>query len=129
MTTVLPPSLDAAEVKWCISRLDWFVGSRMHATIAALSTATPVAAYAYSDKTRGVFETCGAEDHVIDARRSSGEEAVERLMASYRVRQTSRATLARDTAATVSRSRDQLRDVIALVHDAAPTTTLGGGRL
>src|SRR5699024_10236542 len=28
----LSPGLDAAEVKWCISKVDWFIGSRMHAT-------------------------------------------------------------------------------------------------
>src|SRR5699024_7951360 len=58
-TSVLPTSLDAAHLKWCIATMDWFVGSRMHATIAALSSLVPVYGYAYSDKARGVFESCG----------------------------------------------------------------------
>ena len=56
---MLSPDLDASEVKWCISKLDWFVGSRMHATIAALSSGVPCAAIAYSRKFRGVFATLG----------------------------------------------------------------------
>lgn len=47
------------EAKWCISQCDWFVGSRMHATIAALSSGVPAAAIAYSHKAAGVFTSCG----------------------------------------------------------------------
>ncbi|WP_191280111.1 polysaccharide pyruvyl transferase family protein [Nocardioides flavus (ex Wang et al. 2016)] len=119
-TTVVPPTLDAAELKWCISRFDWFVGTRMHATIAALSTLTPAAAYAYSDKTLGVFETCGVGEHVIDARVRSGHEAVERLLASYEARTETRAILARTATATVERSRNQMREVLDFTRDPAP---------
>ena len=118
--TVLPPHLDATEVKWCIAQFDWFVGSRMHSTIAALSTMTPSAAYAYSDKTRGVFETCGVSDQCIDARTSSGPQAVEMLMAGYRARAQTKATLSEHVPATVTRSRDQLRDVFALTPTPSP---------
>ena len=51
--------LDQSEVKWVISQMDWFCGTRMHATIAGLSTCTPTATVSYSDKALGVFETCG----------------------------------------------------------------------
>jgi polysaccharide pyruvyl transferase WcaK-like protein len=112
-TTVVPPTLDAAEVKWCISRMDWFVGSRMHATIAALSTLTPTAAYAYSDKTRGVFETCGVGDEVVDARETHGAEAVALLMESFERRNESTVRLRDYVPRTVIASREQLRDVLA----------------
>lgn len=115
-TTVLPTDLDAAEVKWCISNLGWFVGTRMHATIAALSTLTPVAAYAYSDKTQGVFETCKAGDHVVDARVYAAQEAVERLVNGYLARGTMRALLVDHAAPTVDRSRNQLREVFELAQ-------------
>lgn len=118
-TTVLPPELDAAEVKWCISQLDWFAGSRMHSTIAALSTLTPVAAYAYSDKTRGVFKTCGVEDQCIDARHESGSGAVEHLLAGYHSREHTATVLAEHATGTVERSRSQLRDVLAYARTHA----------
>lgn len=123
-TTVLSPDLDAAEVKWCIARADWFVGSRMHATIAALSTLTPVAAYAYSDKTRGVFETCGVAEHCVDAREESGTEAVQRLLEAFEARSETAAVLAEHATPTVARSREQLREI--LDHVRGPQTTEAG---
>lgn len=116
-TSVLPTSLDASQVKWCISQLDWFVGSRMHATIAALSTFTPVAAYAYSDKTRGVFETCGVGEACVDARAVSGSEAVARMVDQFERRTLTRDELAHRAAATVRRSREQLREVLRIGAD------------
>jgi len=58
----------AQEVKWVIGRCDAFCGTRMHSTIAALSTLTPALAMAYSPKTRGVFESCGQGHRVVDLR-------------------------------------------------------------
>lgn len=111
-TDVVPPDLGPAESKWCIAQFDWFVGSRMHATIAALSTGTPAAAYAYSDKTSGVFATCGMSDHVVDARRVAGGAAVEVLMASFLARGATRADLGRRAPAVVEASRAQVRDLL-----------------
>lgn len=65
---VLEETYDAMEIKWVISQLDFFCGTRMHSTIASLSSGVPTAAIAYSDKTRGVFETCGQGACVIDPR-------------------------------------------------------------
>ena len=121
-TSLVPPDLSAAELKWCISQLDWFVGSRMHATIAALSTLTPTAAYAYSDKTAGVFETCGVGAEVIDARRTGGPAAVEAILDSFARRDTTKDVLESRARATIDRSRAQLLEVfdsVARWRDAA----------
>lgn len=113
--TQLPPTLDAAELKWCIGALDWFVGSRMHATIAALSTVTPCCAYAYSDKTLGVFQTCGVGEQVIDARLVGGQDAAEAILSSYAQREAVRQILARRGPETAEAARSQLRDVLDVV--------------
>jgi colanic acid/amylovoran biosynthesis protein len=84
---VTPDSLDEREVKWVISNVDWFCGTRMHSTIAGLSTRVPSAAVAYSDKTRGVFASCGVEDQVIDPRRLTTEAVIESLLASFESRE------------------------------------------
>lgn len=110
-TSLISPDLDAAELKWCIAQLDWFVGSRMHSTIAALSTVTPAAALAYSDKTAGVFETCGVGGEVVDARRTGGAEAVDTLLASFERRDATRETLSARAPTTIERARSQLREV------------------
>lgn len=74
---------DQSEIKWIISKLDWFCGTRMHSTIAALSTAVPSAAIAYSDKTLGVFETCEQGQYVIDPRALDTNEVIQRLYLSF----------------------------------------------
>lgn len=114
-TEIVPAHLGAAELKWCIAQLDWFVGSRMHATIAALSTGTPVAAYAYSDKTQGVFDTCGVGEHVVDARRTAGPAAVAAMMASFHDRQDMGAVLLDRVPGVVEQAREQLSEVVIAV--------------
>ncbi len=78
-----PSSVDPSETKWLIGQMTWFCGTRMHSTIAALSSGVPVAAIAYSSKTRGVFESCGASEHVADARTGSEDSVLEALLRSF----------------------------------------------
>jgi colanic acid/amylovoran biosynthesis protein len=65
---VLPGRYNAMELKWVLSRLSWFAGARMHATIGAFSSGTPTLGLGYSDKAAGVFAQCGIGDHVADLR-------------------------------------------------------------
>lgn len=120
--TVVSPELDAAELKWCIAQCDWFVGSRMHATIGALSSRVPAFGYAYSFKTLGVFETCGMGAHVADAREVAGPAAVEAMTASFGARAGSRDRLAETVPGVVDRAHGQLADIVTdvlrLRHDA-----------
>ncbi|MCC6360765.1 MAG: polysaccharide pyruvyl transferase family protein [Phycisphaerales bacterium] len=74
-----PPLSDCREAKWLISRCDWFCGTRMHATIAGLSSGVPTAAIAYSDKTRGVFESVLVGRDVRDPRIETSQEIVASL--------------------------------------------------
>lgn len=108
----LPAHLRAPELKWCIGRTAWFAGSRMHSTIASLSSAVPSFGYAYSDKTAGVFGTCGVSDHVADAREVTGAEAVERGIDSFVTRERAAKVLAENVPAVVTRARGQLDEVI-----------------
>jgi len=111
----LDPTLRAAQLKWCIARMDWFSGSRMHATIAALSSGVPAFGYAYSDKARGVFGTCGTADQVADARVVAGAEAVEQALASFSAREEVRPRLAGRVPAVVGRATEQLDEVLSAV--------------
>jgi len=80
---VSPQTLNESEVKWLISKLNWFCGTRMHSTIAGLSSCVPTSAISYSDKTKGVFDTCEQGKHVIDPRINDTDEAVHLLINSY----------------------------------------------
>jgi polysaccharide pyruvyl transferase WcaK-like protein len=61
-------SYDQNEIKYIIGQCDFFIGSRMHACIAAASQGVPAVSIAYSDKFLGVMETIGIESAVLDAR-------------------------------------------------------------
>ncbi|MGD1154707.1 MAG: polysaccharide pyruvyl transferase family protein [Terriglobia bacterium] len=64
------------EIKYIIGQCDAFVGSRMHACIAAVSQCVPAVSVAYSDKFVGVMDTVGAGALVADARKMGQEEVI-----------------------------------------------------
>lgn len=63
-----------SEIKYIIGRCSLFIGSRMHACIAAASQNVPVVPMAYSDKFVGVMQTIGIEANVVDLRTMKEEE-------------------------------------------------------
>lgn len=71
---LLRGTYDQHEIKHIIGSCDFFVGSRMHACIAAISQAVPAVAIAYSAKFRGVMESVGLGEIVADPRTMSEEE-------------------------------------------------------
>jgi polysaccharide pyruvyl transferase WcaK-like protein len=78
---------DQSEIKGVIGLCDFFIGSRMHACIAALSQGIPAVGVAYSKKFAGVFETVGAGDWVVDGRTMGDEEALIRTMNLFQRRE------------------------------------------
>jgi colanic acid/amylovoran biosynthesis protein len=53
---VLDRTLNAAQVKWAISRLRLFAGARTHSTLAAISSGVPTICIGYSVKARGIAQ-------------------------------------------------------------------------
>lgn len=70
---------DQSEIKYVIGTCEFFIGSRMHACIAALSQCVPSVAVAYSQKFAGVLNTIGVPDLVLDARALSVEEILAKI--------------------------------------------------
>ncbi|MEM9969477.1 MAG: polysaccharide pyruvyl transferase family protein [Pseudomonadota bacterium] len=88
-SVVAPVFHSPTAAKSYIAGLDFFMGARMHATIAAFSTGVPVIPMAYSRKFRGVFATLGY-DHVADMKADSDDEVLTRIKDGF----TRRAALA-----------------------------------
>jgi colanic acid/amylovoran biosynthesis protein len=80
---VMRSNLDQCEVKAIIGECDFFIGSRMHACIAALSQHVPAVAIAYSDKFTGVLGAIGVASLVADARNQSNEQIIDVIDAAY----------------------------------------------
>jgi colanic acid/amylovoran biosynthesis protein len=90
----LPPALqervwivtgdyDCHQLKGIIARCSFFVGSRMHSCIAALSQGVPCVGVAYSMKFRGVFESVGVTDWALDARNLTSTDAIAATLALF----------------------------------------------
>ena len=116
--TVVPEGYDAGETKWIISRTDWFCGSRLHSTIAALSSGVPTATAAYSVKARGVFETCEQDRHVADLRELDTDDVVDRLWRSLSSRQETRRQLDDELPRVLARVESQMDEIV--LRCAAP---------
>jgi colanic acid/amylovoran biosynthesis protein len=90
---MLKGDYDQGELKHIIGNCDFFIGSRMHACIAAISQCVPSAAIAYSDKFIGVMKSVGVPSVVVDPRHLNLNEAVSSIEALYRDRESMRAEL------------------------------------
>lgn len=78
--TVLVPKFSTPnEAKAYISGMDLFIGSRMHATIAAISTEVPVIPVSYSRKFEGLFGTL-SYGCLITAASADTQEALDRTL-------------------------------------------------
>ena len=100
---------DCHEIKGVIGQCDFFLGSRMHACIAALSQGVPCAGVAYSMKFGGVFDSVGMGDWVVDGRTVDTESAVRRVLELYARRDEVRAGLK----ARAQAARGRLDEVFA----------------
>lgn len=83
---ILTSEYSQSEVKGIIGKCDFFVGSRMHACIAALSQGIPTIGIAYSKKFLGVFSSINAEQCVLDACKLSKNEITDLVLRRFEER-------------------------------------------
>lgn len=119
---------DASRAKGIIASCGWFCGTRMHATIAALSSGVPTAAISYSDKTLGVFETCGQGEHVHDPRTMGTAELVERVLASWERRAEAKRSLAQHLPGVLAQAERQMDEIAAFCQTSASKNQSTGNR-
>lgn len=74
------------EIKYIIGMCDFFIGSRMHSCIAAMSQNIPTIGLAYSKKFRGVFESAGVEKSVFNMCSCPQDEILEGVEDAFRKR-------------------------------------------
>jgi len=96
---IVAEDYDQYEIKGLIGLCDFFIGSRMHSCIAALSQGVPCVGVAYSMKFQGVFESVGMGDWVVDARAVTKESACESIHALYAKKEDCRVELEKSAGA------------------------------
>ncbi|RKF12444.1 polysaccharide pyruvyl transferase family protein [Roseovarius spongiae] len=80
--TVAPAFTSPSEAKSYIAGMDFFVGARMHACVAAFSSGTPVVPMAYSRKFAGLFGALGY-DETVDCTTQSAEDILARIFDAF----------------------------------------------
>jgi colanic acid/amylovoran biosynthesis protein len=108
---------DQHQIKGIIGMCEFFIGSRMHACIAALSQGIPCVGVAYSGKFNGVFESVGMQDWVVDGRSVGNEEAVKQILELYGQRDNVRGALVR----RANHARVQLTEIFRLFQNYLPS--------
>ncbi len=102
-------ALDHRQMKSMIGQCDIFIGSRMHACIAAVSQGVPAACLAYSAKFEGAMRPVQAGVRVADLRRAGISDVKELCGDVFRNREKLRSELAR----TIPAIRDAVRGQVA----------------
>ena len=114
--TILAPRFDSpSEAKSWIAGMDFFMGARMHACIAAFSSGVPVIPMAYSRKFSGLFGTLGY-DHTVECTTGTNEAILEAVFKGFEAR----AALKAEVDAAFARAEAQLAP-----YEAALADTLG----
>ena len=86
---------DQHEMKYLIGQCDFFIGSRMHACIAALSQGVPAVGLAYSRKFLGVLRSIGVENLVVDLRDCDAAKIITLIENAYLLREDIQSELVR----------------------------------
>lgn len=100
---VAPAFATPSEAKTYIAGMDFFMGARMHACIAAFSAGVSVIPMAYSRKFAGLFGSIGYH-HTVDCTRESAEAIKTKIIAGFEQRD----TLAAEAASALQTGRAKL---------------------
>jgi colanic acid/amylovoran biosynthesis protein len=108
---IVARAYDQYEIKGVVGLCDFFIGSRMHACIAALSQGIPCVGVAYSMKFSGVFDSVGMGEWVVDGRTMDNAAAVEQILRLYDRRDEVRQQLGRNA----DQARERLVEVFRTI--------------
>ncbi len=102
-----PLFLDSVSAKGYIAGMDFFMGARMHSTIAAFSSGVPVVPLAYSRKFNGLFVDTLSYPDVADMKANNEDEALEVIKSCYEDR-AGKKTLIKEKMETVVAEKKKL---------------------
>lgn len=106
--TLAPFFHSPIEAKDYISGLDFFIGARMHATIAAFSAGVPVLPMAYSRKFNGLYIDTLAYDHLADLKADNDNTILSKVEECFTQRESLKQKIAHQLTTTVSEQKEKL---------------------
>ncbi len=112
-----PLFLDPVSAKGYIAGMDFFMGARMHSTIAAFSSCVPVVPMAYSRKFTGLFVDTLDYPDVANMKTSTEDEVLEVINSCYENRAEGKAFIKGQMETVVADKKiimlDKLRDFLS----------------
>lgn len=84
--TIIDEDFIAPELKYIISKMDFFAGTRLHSNFAAIYSEVPVFGLSYSYKFSGSFDRYGLNDHyssVTDIKKEDILQIIKKIEFSY----------------------------------------------
>lgn len=106
--TLAPFFHSPIEAKDYIAGLDFFMGARMHATIAAFSAGVPVVPMAYSRKFNGLFVDTLLYNHIVDLKVDDESTVLTKVEDCFAQRESLKQEIASRLASTVSEQKEKL---------------------
>lgn len=113
---VISGDYDQCDIKGLINYCSWFCGTRMHATIAALSNCIPTAGLAYSGKFHGVFASAEQENSVIDARGEDQQKIHDDIIESWRQRNETKIALEEIIPTVKATATEQMQVIVEFIN-------------
>lgn len=105
--------LGPIEAKNYIAGMDFFMGARMHSTIAAFSTGVPVVPMAYSRKFNGLFADTLSYAHLADMKKNNNSVILQLIKESFNNRQTLKAEIEQQQRTTIKESKEKLQKALS----------------
>lgn len=78
--TLMPPHLNSGQIKYLISKLDFFIGSRTHSIIASMSSLVPCGTISYSIKGKGINEELLEDKELVIENNNLSRISLERCL-------------------------------------------------
>lgn len=113
---VLSSNYTAEELKGVIGRCDFFIGSRMHACIAALSQTVPTVALSWSHKYVGIMERLGMKSYVFDTRGETAKEIANKTKEAFLNRTSISEQLAVGASAEKASARESVQAIMRTIR-------------
>ena len=73
----------AEDLKYIIGQCDFFIGSRMHSCIAALSMKVPTISLSYSHKFNGIMQSLRQENNVCNLKKHDHQMILSKILEAY----------------------------------------------
>lgn len=104
--------LGPIEAKNYIAGMDFFMGARMHSTIAAFSTGVPVVPMAYSRKFNGLFADTLSYSHLADMKKDNNSEILQLIQESFSNREALKTEIEHQQHTTIQENKKKIQKAL-----------------